>query len=65
MMSALKISIELTDEDGRPTSTGLAQADAVFNSVEEWGVSTRIVAFNFDTTASNTGPWSGAAIRLN
>ena len=57
--------IGLTDEDGRLTSAGLAQADAVFNSMEEWGVSTRIVAFNFDTTASNTGPWSGAAIRLN
>ena len=57
--------IELTDEDGRPTSTGLAQADAVFDSVEEWGVSDRIVAFNFDTTASNTGHTSGAAIRLN
>ena len=57
--------IELTDEHGRPTSTGLAQADAVFDSVEEWGVSERIVAFNFDTTASNTGINSGAAIRLN
>ena len=29
--------IELTDEDGRPTSTGLAQADAIFDSVLEWG----------------------------
>ena len=57
--------VELTDEDGRPTSTGLAQADAVFNSMEEWGVTDRIAAFNFDTTASNTGINSGAAIRLN
>ena len=57
--------VELTDEDGRPTSTGLAQAEAVFDTIQDWGVSDNIVAYNFDTTASNTGPYSGAAIRLN
>ena len=57
--------VELTDEDGRPTSTGLAQAEAVFASIQDWGVTDNIVAFNFDTTASNTGIHSGAAIRLN
>ena len=57
--------VELTDEDGRPTSTGLAQAEAVFASIQDWGVADNIVAFNFDTTASNTGIHSGAAIRLN
>ena len=57
--------VELTDEDGRPTSTGLAQAEAVFASIQTWGVADNIVAFNFDTTASNTGIHFGAAIRLN
>ena len=57
--------IELTDEDGNPTSTGLAQAEASIFTVMEWGVANNIVALNFDTTASNTGHWSGAAIRLN
>ena len=57
--------IELTDEDGNPTSTGLAQAEANIVTVMEWGVANNIVAFNFDTTASITGPWSGAAIRMN
>ena len=57
--------IELTDEDGNPTSTGLAQAEAGFMALVDWGAADNIVAFNFDTTASNTGQWSGAAIRLN
>ena len=57
--------IELTDEDGNPTSTGLAQAEANIITIMEWGVADKIVAFNFDTTASNTGIWSGSAIRLN
>ena len=57
--------IELTDEDGNPTSTGLAQAEANIDTIMEWGVANNIVAFNFDTTASNTGHWSGSAIRLN
>ena len=57
--------IELTDEDGNPTSTGLAQAEANIDTIMEWGIANNIVAFNFDTTASNTGHWSGSAIRLN
>ena len=57
--------VELTDEDGCPTSTGLAQAEAVFDTIQEWGVSDNVVGYNFDTTASNTGPSSGAAIRVN
>ena len=57
--------IELTDEDGNPTSTGLAQAEAVIAKVSEWGAADNIVAVNFDTTASNTGPHSGAVTRVN
>ena len=57
--------IELTDEDGNPTSTGEAQAEAIFIAVVDWGAADNIVAINFDTTASNTGPWSGSAIRFN
>ena len=58
-------AIALTDENGNPTSTGLAQAEAVLLSVMEWGAADNIVAFSFDTTASNTGIYSGAAIRMN
>ena len=57
--------LELTDEDGNPTSTGLAQTEANIITIREWGMADKIVAFNFDTTASNTGIWSGSAIRLN
>ena len=57
--------VELTDEEGRPTSTGLAQAEAVYATIQDWGVADNIVAYNFDTTKSNTGPYSGTAIRLN
>ena len=58
-------AIAITDENGNPTSTGFAQAEAVLHSVMEWGAADNIVAFSFDTTASNTGIYSGAAIRMN
>ena len=57
--------IELRDEDGNPTSTGEAQAEAIFIAVVNWGAADNIVVFNFDTTASNTGPYSGSCIRFN
>ena len=38
--------VELTDEEGRPTSTGLAQAEAVYATIQEWGVADNIVAYN-------------------
>ena len=58
-------AIALTEENGNPTLTGLAQAEAVLLSVMEWGAADNIVAFSFDTTTSNMGIYSGAAIRMN
>ena len=55
---------KLTNEDGKPTSTGEAQADAVLKNIEDWGVGEDIVAFVFDTTASNSGRVKGATVRL-
>ena len=52
------------DEEGNPTSTGKAQADAVLGQVKAWSVEENIVALVFDTTASNTGVHRGATVRL-
>jgi len=43
-----------------PSGTGEAQATAVILCLEDWGIVERVVALCFDTTASNTGPHSGA-----
>ena len=55
---------KLMDEEGNPTSTGEAQADAVLGQVKAWSVEENIVALVFDTTASNTGVHRGATVRL-
>ena len=57
--------VDLKDKDGKNTSTGEAQAKAVYNCIEEWCIIPAIRAFVFDTTASNTGWQSGATVRLN
>ena len=59
--------VDLKDSEGKKTSTGEAQAKAVYASLLEWGadVIDRIRGFVFDTTASNTGWRSGATVRLN
>ena len=44
--------------------TGEAQADEVFESLQEWNVDKLIVGMCFDTTASNTGWLRGAAVRI-
>ena len=41
-------------------STGISQAEAVCDSIEEWGIGDKIVGICFDTTASNTGRMKGA-----
>ncbi|KNE88383.1 hypothetical protein PSTG_18217 [Puccinia striiformis f. sp. tritici PST-78] len=41
-------------------STGISQAEAVCDSIEEWGIGDKIVGMCFDTTASNTGRMKGA-----
>ena len=55
---------KLTDDEGKPTSTGEAQAEAVQSEITAWGVHDNIVAVVFDTTASNTGRHRGATVRL-
>lgn len=41
-------------------STGISQAEAVSDSLQEWGIGDKIVGMCFDTTASNTGRMKGA-----
>ena len=55
---------KLIDEEGKPTSTGEAQASAVLEQIQAWDIEADIVAFVFDTTASNTGRKKGATVRL-
>ena len=57
--------VELKDANGKNTSTGEAQAKAVYATILGWGIVAAIRAFVFDTTASNTGWHSGACVRLN
>ena len=59
----LAVSV-LENKDGEATSTGEAQALAVIEEVKRWGLEKNIVAFVFDTTASNTGVSKGATVRL-
>jgi len=47
-----------------PTGTGQAQAQAVFDAIEEWGLANLVRAMCFDTTSSNTGRLSGACTIL-
>ena len=51
----------ITDLD---SGTGLNQAKAVKNMLEEWIIEQRCVAMCFDSTASNTGKFAGACILL-
>jgi hypothetical protein len=42
------------------SGTGEAQASAVMNCLEDWGLSDRVKAMCFDTTSANTGNKTGA-----
>ena len=55
---------KLVTDEGKPTSTGEAQASAVLEQIQALCIADDIVAFVFDTTASNTGRKKGATIRL-
>ena len=46
------------------SGTGLNQATAVMAALKEWGISERVAAISFDTTASNTGHLKGACVIL-
>lgn len=47
-----------------PSGTGKAQAAAVFEAIEDWGLANSISAMCFDTTSSNTGRIACACILL-
>ena len=52
------------NEEGDPTSSGETQAKASLQQIHEWELGEVIRALVFDTTASNTGLWKGAAVRI-
>jgi hypothetical protein len=43
-----------------PNGTGHAQAEAVLDALEEWGLNNKICGMAFDTTSTNTGREKGA-----
>ena len=45
-------------------STGLSQARATYDALEDWGCEDNVIGLCFDTTSSNTGRIQGAVIRL-
>lgn len=47
-----------------PDGTGRAQANAVLDTLADWGLADRIAGLSFDTTASNTGVSSGACVLI-
>ena len=49
----------LTNGEGKPTSTGLAQSNAAVSEIEDWHITEDIRKFVFDTTASNSGVKKG------
>ena len=57
--------IELTNEDGKPTSRGQAQGDAVYKHVKEWNCDSKVVALGYATTACYSGKFQGAVVRLH
>jgi len=46
------------------SGTSAAQASATFEFQKLWEVSSEVIGFSFDTTASNTGSTSGACTLL-
>lgn len=47
-----------------PNGRGITQAQEIFKSIQEWGLSENVQAICCDTTASNLGNRNGAAINL-
>jgi len=48
-----------------PAGTGEAQANAVYQLIDDWQLTERIQSMCFDTTASNTGSKAGACAILS
>lgn len=47
-----------------PSGSGKEISNAVFDTLEKWGLLDKVVAFVFDTTSSNTGRLNGACTLL-
>ena len=47
-----------------PGGTGLAMANSLNKTVSDFGLTSKVEAFVFDTTASNTGIWKGSVSRF-
>lgn len=47
-----------------PSGTGSEQAMAVVSTLNEWGLTDRVVGMSFDTTATNTGRKTGACVLI-
>ena len=47
-----------------PSSKAADQEEVIGGLIEEWNIQEHIMAFSFDTTASNTGAHNGAVVRL-
>ena len=47
-----------------PSGSGEAQAKAVCDAVNNWGVQDHVIAMSFDTTSSNTGRLNGACVLI-
>ena len=45
-----------------PTGSGADQQATLTELIESWGIKEQLVGMGFDTTASNTGSWSGACV---
>ena len=47
-----------------PNVTGLQQAKAVVEALDDWDLKQKVVAMSFDTTSSNTGRQQGACVMI-
>ena len=47
-----------------PNGTGLQQAKAVVEALDDWDLKQKVVAMSFDTTSSNTGRKQGACVMI-
>ena len=64
LASSAKEVVKLLGTTVLDSGTGLNQARAIKDMLEEWNIKEQCVAMCFDTTASNTGRFAGACILL-
>lgn len=55
---------QLLGVPGLQSGTGKQQASAVCETLAEWGLQNYVKALVFDTTATNTGSFSGACVLI-